>query len=154
MKQDDAYPVGDGKRGEKGRIGYLLRQAQVAMRHTLDQALGDVGLTLPQFSALTMVNAYESPSSAEIARLSMLSPQTVNLVVRNLESRGLIRRTRHPQHGRILCLSMTEAGKAVLVQARGIVRPLERSMTEGLSREDEAVIRQWLVSVARHFSNP
>lgn len=154
MKQDDAYPVGDGKRGEKGRIGYLLRQAQVAMRHTLDQALGDVGLTLPQFSVLTMVNAYESPSSAEIARLSMLSPQTVNLVVRNLESRGLIRRTRHPQHGRILCLSMTEVGKAVLVQARGIVRPLERSMTEGLSREDEAVIRQWLVSVARHFSNP
>jgi len=153
MKQDDAYTVGDGKRGEKGRIGYLLRQAQVAMRHALDQALGEVDLTVPQFSVLTMVNAYDSPSSAEIARLSMLSPQTVNLVVRNLEGRSLISRTRHPDHGRILCLSMTEPGKALLIQARGIVRPLERSMTDGLSREDEAVIRHWLVSVARHFSS-
>lgn len=152
MKQDDAYPVGAGKRGEKGRIGYLLRQAQVAMRHALDGALSDIDLTLPQFSVLTMVNAYDSPSSAEIARLSMLSPQTVNLVVRNLESRGLISRTRHPAHGRILCLSMTQTGKAVLVQARGIVRPIERTMTDGLARDDEAIIRQWLVDVACRLS--
>jgi len=153
MKQDDAHAVGDGKRGEKGRIGYLLRQAQVAMRHALDRELSEIGLTLPQFSVLTMVSAYDSPSSADIARLSMLSPQTVNLVVQKLEGRGLISRSRHPEHGRILRLSMTDTGKAELVRARQIVRPIERSMTDGLSRDDEAIVRQWLVDVGRRFSS-
>lgn len=152
MKQDDALPPGIGKRGEKGRIGYLLRQAQVSMRTRIDRELGRIGLTLPQFSVLTMVNAYDRPSSADIARLSMLSPQTVNLVVRHLEGRGLVGRSPDPAHGRILRLSVTPAGRALLKEARGIVRPLERSMTEGLSGDEEAVIRRWLVRVARGFS--
>ncbi len=142
---------GTGIRGEAGRIGYLLRQAQVAARNGFDRALAEFGLTLPQFSAMTIVDAYDGLSSADLARLSMLTPQTVNQVVRTLEDRGLVRRTAHAVHGRVLCLSLTGAGKALLPKARRRVYRIEKQMVAGLPRRDEAVIRRWLVGIASAF---
>ncbi|HJZ19737.1 MAG TPA: MarR family transcriptional regulator, partial [Bradyrhizobium sp.] len=43
-------PPGRGKRGEKGYLAYLLRQAQAATRLTLERALADIGVTSPQFA--------------------------------------------------------------------------------------------------------
>ena len=40
---------GQGKRGEQGYLAYLLRQAQAATRLTMERALGEVGVTPPQF---------------------------------------------------------------------------------------------------------
>ena len=46
---------GEAKRGEKGYLGYLLRQAQAATRLTLERALAGLGVTTPQFAVLTML---------------------------------------------------------------------------------------------------
>ncbi|MGC2778930.1 MAG: MarR family transcriptional regulator, partial [Bradyrhizobium sp.] len=46
---------GEGKRGEDGYLAYLLRQAQAAVRLSLDRALTSTGLTHPQFVVLTML---------------------------------------------------------------------------------------------------
>ena len=51
-------PPGQGKRGESGYLGYLLRQAQAAARLSLERALAELGATPPQFVVLTMLNAY------------------------------------------------------------------------------------------------
>jgi len=62
------------------------------------RALAAQGMTLPQFSVLTMLQAYPGASGAELARLSLLTAQTMNVIVGNLErdggsSDGLILRT-------------------------------------------------------------
>lgn len=49
---------GEGKRGEQGYLGYLLRQAHAAVRLTMERTLADLGVTSPQFAVLTMLNAY------------------------------------------------------------------------------------------------
>jgi len=49
---------GEGKRGEQGYLGYLLRQAHAAVRLTMERTLADLGVTPPQFAVLTMLNAY------------------------------------------------------------------------------------------------
>ena len=49
---------GQGKRGEKGYLAYLLRQAQAATRLTMERALASLGVTTPQFVVLTMLRAY------------------------------------------------------------------------------------------------
>jgi len=48
---------GEGKRGEQGYLGYLLRQAHAAVRLTMERTLADLGVTSPQFAVLTMLNA-------------------------------------------------------------------------------------------------
>ena len=42
-------PPGQGKRGERGYLAYLLRQAHAATRLTMERTLSEVGVTPPQF---------------------------------------------------------------------------------------------------------
>ncbi|MDS7720887.1 hypothetical protein [Pantoea ananatis] len=44
-------------RGTKGHIGYLLRQAHAVHKMRMEHALKTTGLTLPQFSVLTMLGS-------------------------------------------------------------------------------------------------
>lgn len=140
--------VGEGKRGEQGYIGYLMRQAGAALRLRMERALADYGVTPPQFNVLTMLVAYPGISNADVARLSMLTPQTVSVIVANLERSGAIERRPHAIHGRIQHIDVTHAGKALLKSCRERVREIERQLLSGLSADEERVIRRWLVSVA------
>ncbi|BAM89734.1 putative transcriptional regulatory protein, MarR family [Bradyrhizobium oligotrophicum S58] len=139
---------GEGKRGEDGYLAYLLRQAQAAARLSLDRALTSTGLTHPQFVVLTMLKAYPGLSGADLARVALLTPQTVNVIIGNLERDGAIRRTPHPVHGRVLQWDLTRHGLALLVKARRQATALERRLTGGLSRRDLATIRRWLARIA------
>jgi hypothetical protein len=67
---------GEGKRGEQGYLGYLLRQAHAAVRLKMERTLADLGVTSPQFAVLTMLNAYPGLSGADVARLTFLTPST------------------------------------------------------------------------------
>lgn len=140
--------IGEGKRGHAGHIGYLLRQAQVAHRQCMEHALAGAGLTPPQFSVLTMLVAYPGASGADVARLSLLTPQTVSVIVGNLERMGALQRTRHATHGRVLQMEVTEDGRRLLAQCRENVRAVEQDLLNGLSQADERVVRTWLVHVA------
>lgn len=141
----DVPAAGEGKRGEHGHIGYLLRQAQTAHRQAMERALSAFGLTLPQFSVLTMLVAYPGASGADIARLSMLTPQTVSVIVANLERMGAIARTPHAVHGRVLQIEVTPAGNDLLAQCKSSVETVDQALLAGLSSDERQVVRRWLV---------
>ena len=150
VKMDDtALPeAGEGKRGEDGYLGYLLRQAANAYRYRVEQALSDLQLTQPQFAVMTMLGAYPGHSSADLARLALLTPQTMSVIVANLLKMGLVDRRAHQVHGRIQKLELTDRGKDVLQAAKARVYGMENAMIATLSKDDEAVVRRWLVKVA------
>ena len=140
---------GEGARGAEGHIGYLLRQAQAAFRLAGDAALADLGLTLPQFTLLTLTGAYGPVSGAALARLSFQTPQTVDAVLKNLARAGLVARTPDPQHGRILRAALTATGETRLTGAKRRINALERRLTAGLGTDAERTVRAWLAAVAR-----
>src|SRR5256885_16906896 len=119
-------PVGSGKRGPDGHIGYLLRQASAAIRAAHDTALREAGLTTPQFLVLNLLDAYPGASGAELSRTAQLTPQTINLIVRKLEREGLIARAEHETHGRVLRLTITAAGTRRLPAAKILSDRIER----------------------------
>jgi DNA-binding MarR family transcriptional regulator len=139
---------GQGKRGENGHLGYLLRQAQAATRLTMERTLADLGLTPPQFAVLTMLRAYPGLSGADLARVALLTPQTVGVIIRNLERDGAIRKTPHPVHGRVLQWSLTRRGGTLLGKSRRRVVALERRMAAGLGAKAQVTIRRWLSKIA------
>jgi DNA-binding MarR family transcriptional regulator len=140
--------IGEGKRGEEGHIGYLLRQAGAANRLRMERALSDFGVTPPQFMVLTMLVAYPGLSNADLARLALLTPQTVSVIVANLLRSGAIARRPHAVHGRIQHIDVTDEGKALLKQCRSRVKAIEQQMLAGFNTDEESVIRRWLVSLA------
>jgi DNA-binding MarR family transcriptional regulator len=141
-------PPGRGKRGEQGHIAYLLRQAQAATRLTMERALADLGVTPPQFAVLTMLKAYPGLSGADLARVALLTPQTVGVIIRNLERDRAIRKTPHPVHGRVLQWTLTRRGGAQLDKCRRRVNALERRLLAGLGAKAHATVRRWLSNIA------
>jgi DNA-binding MarR family transcriptional regulator len=140
--------TGEGKRGEEGYAGYLLRQAAGAYRLRVERRLADLEVTPPQFAVMTMLKAYPGCSNADIARLALLTPQTTSVIVSNLERAGLIRRRPHGIHGRILQIELTQRGSALLERCRKRVHAIEQELFESFSSSEEQAVRRWLVHVA------
>ena len=141
-------PPGEGKRGEQGYLAYLLRQAQAATRLSMERSLADLGVTTPQFVVLTMLKAYPGLSGADLARVAMLTPQTVGVIIRNLERDGAIRKTPHPVRGRVLQWTVTRRGAALLDRCRRHAQAVERRLAAGLSAQAQRTIRRWLARIA------
>ncbi len=139
--------AGEGKRGPDGYLGYLVRQAHVAVRAAMDKALAELGVTSPQFVVLTMIGAYPGLSGADLARLTFLTPQTINLIVGNLVKAGAVGKSADPAHGRILRLQTTAEGEALLRRCKVRVQEVEERLAGLVGREEEKVVRRWLAAV-------
>ncbi|HVI88610.1 MAG TPA: MarR family transcriptional regulator [Dongiaceae bacterium] len=144
-----AIPViGEGKRGESGHLGYLLRQAAGGFRLSLERALADFDVTQPQFVVMTMIAAYPGASNADLARLAMLTPQTLSTIIANLLRAEIVSRHPHAIHGRIQQLLLTESGAKLLAKCRDRVAHLEAQLLAGLAPGEEQAVRRWLVKAA------
>jgi DNA-binding MarR family transcriptional regulator len=140
---------GEGKRGEAGYLSYLLRQAAGAVRLRLERTLSSLGVTPPQFLVLTMLDSYPGASGADVARLTMLTPQTVHGIIANLERAELIVRSPHPVHGRVQVVALTKAGRTLLLRCKERAVKADAALRAGISAEEEAVIRRWLIGLAK-----
>jgi DNA-binding MarR family transcriptional regulator len=144
--------IGTGFRGPAGRIGYLLRQAHQAFRAAAQAELAALGLTLPQYSVLSVAGAEPGLSGAELARDSMLTPQTTNEIIALLVKAKLLERRPDARDRRVRRLIVTEAGQELLARARPAVHAAERRMTASLSDADLALLRGWLSDCARNLA--
>jgi DNA-binding MarR family transcriptional regulator len=111
----------------------------------MERALADLGVTSPQFVVLTMLRAYPGLSGADLARVAMLTPQTVGVIIRN---DGAIRKSPHPVHGRVLQWTVTRRGTALLNKCRRHAQVIESRLAAGLSANAQRMIRRWLAQIA------
>jgi DNA-binding MarR family transcriptional regulator len=61
----------------------------------------------------------ELTMAEDSARLDRISPQSMGVTVAALEERGLVRRSRDPEDGRRIVLSVTETGQRMVHDKRG-----------------------------------
>ena len=119
-----------------GRVGYELKRAQHALRVEMDVALRLVGLTTPQYVALSVLEEEPGSSGAELARRCFVTPQTMNGILVNLENAGLVGRRPHPGHGRVLQAYLTAEGEAMISRTHAPIEAIEGRMLAGFG-EDE-----------------
>lgn len=143
---------GEGKRGAAGHPAYLVRQAASAVRGALDRELAPLGVTHPQFIALVMLDAYPAASGAQVARLALLTPQTLTVILANLERARLVRRRRSDANRRVILHELTPSGTATLASCKQIAARVEAEMMAGVSPADASVILAWLAGVAVTFA--
>jgi DNA-binding MarR family transcriptional regulator len=144
--------LGEGFRGPEGRVGYLLRQAHQAFRSAAQTELAALGLTFPQYSVLSVADAEPGLSGAELARDSMLTPQTTNEIITLLVGADLLQRRPDKRDKRLRRLHPTAAGRKLVARARPVVHGVEERMTSSLSAADEARLRRWLSACAGNLT--
>jgi DNA-binding MarR family transcriptional regulator len=135
------------------RLGYHLKRLQQALRLAMDNALKDVGLTSSQYAALAALEAQAGASSAALARLCFVTPQTMNELVQSLVANGLVERQPHPEHGRIVQLFLSPKGKVCLSQAQQIIETVENMMLADLSPDERNQFVKWLQQCSQVLEN-
>lgn len=125
-------------------VGYALKRAQHALRLRMDEELKEVELTTPQYAVLSVLEEAPGLSGAALARRSFVTPQTMNVIVTKLERVGLIKRSPHPEHGRVLRAYLTGKGRDLVSGAHEKVEAVEDCMLAGLSQEDRARLAETL----------
>lgn len=129
-------------------VGYVLKQAATALRAAMDAALRPMDLTVPQYACLELLGRRPGLSNAELARAAFVSRQSMNLVLRGLQERGLVTRPPTAPHGRVLPTDLTPAGRRQLKAAGSAVRRVEEQMLSPLAASQQRRLREDLAACA------
>lgn len=90
-----------------------VRQSQVD-GHIESQRDGHDDLTLPETSALALLDRGGPTTPGALAKIEQISPQSMGATLGALETRGLVERQADPTDGRRVVISITDAGNAAL----------------------------------------
>src|SRR5215469_5392797 len=112
---------------------YMVKRVELAVRARLDEIVRPAGLTALQYTALTVLERHDDMSSAQLARQSFVTAQSMADMVTTLQRRGLIDRHRDRADRRRLVVSLTAEGLVLLDRYRDEVAALEAAMIAGLS---------------------
>ena len=116
------------------QVAGALRVSIGLLRRRLRQAQADGGLTLPETSALARLDRGGPTTSAALARIEQISPQSMGATLGALEARGLIERGSDPQDGRRAVMSVTEAGLQALRDRRNAgTQQLAQALASGFT---------------------
>lgn len=107
------------------RLGDAIKRAEQALTSETTKALRDLNLTVPQYSVLLAASYLPGSSGARLARMCLVTPQTMTTVLSNLEAKGLITREQSAVHQKVLITLLTQAGRAMLKKADVRVREVE-----------------------------
>lgn len=135
-------------------VGYTLKRAATALRTAMDGALRPLGLTVPQYSCLEVLDQQPGLSSSELARATFVTRQSMNLVLQGLHHRGLLTRATVADHGKALPTEVTDAGRITLRAASIAVRTIEKQMLTPLTPSAREQLLSDLAACADAIGHP
>lgn len=133
----------------RARTIYLIKRLEVASRLLLEQALKDFDLTPSQYTTLNMLSAQAETSSSDLARRVLVTPQSMSEMIMALDRKGLIKRRESEGNRRILGISLSPAGRALLEKAEARVDALEADLFAVLAPNELESLRTGLSTVLK-----
>lgn len=135
-RADDGAPL---------RLTYALGRLHAVMRAAMAAELARYGLTVSEFTALSVLGVRSRLSNAQLARRSLVTPQAMNKVLASLEGKGLVTRSDSsggdPRgHHRARMTELTEAGRLKLERVEEAVAVLETVAFYGTTIQERALL--------------
>src|SRR3954471_20243686 len=122
---------GAGQRGQ--RLTYLVKRLEMAERARMEEVLRPLGVTLHQYTALSILERREGLSSAQLARRHVVTPQAMHQLIATMERDRLIERRPDETNRRILRAWLPEPGSLGLRACHRAVDDVEERMLSGLT---------------------
>ena len=127
------------------RLSYVVGRLDRMLRRRLTAAVEPIGLTLPAYTALSVLRVQDGLSNAHLARLSLVTPQSMSEVLALLVDQGYVRRRAEPGNGRVIRTELTKAGRRALERGDRAVDVVEREMLADLDAGEVAGLRAALL---------
>ncbi|MDH6286248.1 MarR family winged helix-turn-helix transcriptional regulator [Rhodococcus opacus] len=123
---------------------YAIKQVELAIRSHMDALLRPMGITALQYTALTVLRRRDGLSSAELARNSFVTAQTMGEMLSALERRGLVTRRVDPANRRRMLTSLTPEALDLLAEYDTSICGLEEQMLADMSVRQREAFRGYL----------
>jgi DNA-binding MarR family transcriptional regulator len=114
---------------------YVIGRLNHGIRKEMRRDLAEWKLSVPEFTALSILKRRSGLSNAQLARRTMVTPQSMIEILAGLESRGLVERTVDPNHGRILRSELTADGERVVSAALLKINEIQDQLLDGVPDE-------------------
>ena len=122
-------------------IGLQLARVSKNVGRAFNDALAEVGGSLPVWLILTTLRGEAHPSQQQLARAVGIEGPTLTRHLDQLEAAGLVRRVPHPDDRRAVRVEPTEAGLDLHARMLEVVIAFNRRLTAGLTEDDLARLR-------------
>jgi DNA-binding MarR family transcriptional regulator len=120
------------------RLSYVIGRLDRAIRREMIERLDANGLTLPQYTVMSVLRNRPGLSNAQLARRSFVTPQAMNQVIASLEDAGLVKREVDRNHRRVLRATTTARGRRLFDRVDAAIGELEEQMLAGVDAHDRA----------------
>jgi DNA-binding MarR family transcriptional regulator len=128
---------------------YALRRISQGVEVDSRRLAKQHDVTGPQLIVLRAVVALSPTTATDISQRVYLSPSTVVGIFDRLEAKGLIRRRRDRQDRRVVFVTATEAGTALVAQAPHPLFSALGELLRGLSKADQKSLAVAVDQLAR-----
>jgi DNA-binding MarR family transcriptional regulator len=117
-----------------------------ALRKEIGALVAPHGLTVAQYTALSIMRDRPGLSNAQLARRSYVTPQSMNEVLAALEADGLIVRSPAAGRGRVVEVALSDRGHAVLAACDRAITHMENAMLADLDEAGREQLVEALVN--------
>ena len=124
----------------QSRVAYVIGRLDRAVRQRLGEVTSRFGLTVAQYTTLSVLAARGSLSNAQLARRAFVTPQAMNEIVAAMVRKGMVARRPDARHGRIVRISLTGKGSQVLRECDVAARRVEAQMLAELPQKKRALL--------------
>jgi DNA-binding MarR family transcriptional regulator len=131
------------------RLSYVIGRLERVLRRRLTAAVEPNGLTLPAYTALSVLRTQNGLSNAQLARRSFVTPQSMSEVLTLLVDKGYVRRRAAPGHGRVIRTELTPSGRRALDRCDHAVDLVEQEMLGDLDAREVTSLRDVLIRCGR-----
>ncbi|HEY8997089.1 MAG TPA: MarR family transcriptional regulator [Edaphobacter sp.] len=101
------------ERTEELAVSELAESIVLLVRRVRAATIDDHDLSLAERSLLGRLNRDGASTTADLARLEHMKPQSMGAIVAGLVEKGLVKRKPHPTDGRQFLIDLTAKGAAV-----------------------------------------
>jgi DNA-binding MarR family transcriptional regulator len=132
------------------RYIFLLNMAQKRLqRHIEQQTEQRAGISAAQAGALFILQKQDGALSGELAL--DIAPSAMTGLADRMARAGLIERRTDTTDRRINRLWLTDSGRDAAARALAELAPLNKTLSEGFSEEEMAVVSRWLGTVRQRL---
>jgi DNA-binding MarR family transcriptional regulator len=143
-------PEADG--GLEPSLVYVVGRVNQGIRREMRGRLAALGLSVSEYTALSVLRARPGLSNAQLARRSLLAPQSMLEVIAKLEQRGFVKREVDPAHSRILRGALTERGRSVLSEADPAIEAIQEWLLADVPERNRPIVLDGMLSAMHKLS--
>ena len=131
---------------------YMVGRVNQGIRREMRNRLAQCGLSVQEYTALSVLGARPGLSNAQLARRSLVTPQSMIEILTRLERRELLAREVDPRHARILRAALTPKGQELLADADQAVAGLQEEILADVPDRERPRVIEGMRNVMNRLS--